>query len=186
MRHNIALKPALPAALLAATLLTGCQVKDDQKQAEPTTSTGRQATATAEPPTPVVVEQAPAAAPAIATQPGPNGANVDLNKVAVTGNVLTVQVTVKPSVDDGISLYMDNDEVSLIDDATAQRYSLLKDNAGKPMASPLAGNDRIGAYTARGKSSVYWFKFPAPPATSTTVSINLPNVAPFDGVAVTR
>lgn len=183
MRHHWNI---LIASGLAIPLLAACQVADDKAQ----TSNNADATetATAEPPTPVVVEQVqPAPAlPVIATQPGPDGVNVDLNKVAVTGDVLTVQATVKAGVDDGVSLYMSNDEISVIDDATAQRYSLLKDNSGKVLASPVSGDRRIGDYVSRGKTKVFWFKFPAPPATSKTVSINLPNVAPFDGVAVTR
>lgn len=187
MRHNFAPATAtLPTALIIMALLAGCQVKDDQQQQAPVATAETQAIA--QEPTQVVVEQqAPVAAqPVLATQPGPSGSNVELNKVAVTGNVLTVQVTVKPGVDDGLSLYMKGDEISLIDDATAQRYSLLKDSTGKIMASPLSSDTQVGNYTARGESRVYWFKFPAPPATSPTVSINLPNVAPFDGVAVTR
>jgi hypothetical protein len=36
------------------------------------------------------------------------------------------------------------------------------------------------------KPGIFWVKFPAPPATSKTVSLNLPKTAPFDGVPVTR
>lgn len=188
-------KPVVATFLtgLAMSMLAACQVADDKQSEQPAPDQPAQGptvteTATAEPPAPMVVKQEQPAPtiPVITTQPGPDGSTVELNKVAVTGEVLTVQVTVKPAVNEGVSLYMKSDEVSVIDDATSQRYSLLKDNAGKAMASPISSSDRIGGYTGKGKSTVYWFKFPAPPAGSATVSINLPDVAPFDGMTVTR
>ncbi len=173
---------------LALPLLAACKVSDKSDTAADADRTNAQATAQAEPATPLVVETpAPATAVAvIQTQPGPDGMSVDLNKAAVTGDVLTVQITARGGPDGSTGLYMNNDQISVIDDATAQRYSLLKDSTGAVMASPIDSATRIGGIVSANKSNVYWFKFPAPPATSTTVSINLPNVAPFDGVTVTR
>ncbi|WCT73194.1 hypothetical protein PQ455_16470 [Sphingomonas naphthae] len=136
------------------------------------------------------VTPAPAPAPAIAqaaiqTQPGPDGSTVTLNKVAVTGDVMTVQLTYQGA--SGLhTQYMKLDEVSLVDDATAQRISVLKDNGGKWLAAPLAtGGDGL-TIRITDTPTIVWFKFPAPPATSKTVSLNLPEAAPFDGVPVTR
>ena len=61
---------------------------------------------------------------------------------------------------------------------------MLKDNDGKWLASPINGKD-LWVQLANSPVIV-WFKFPAPAATSKTVSINIPEVAPFDGVPVTR
>ena len=174
-------------SLIAIPALAACQVKDDKAD---TGSTQASTTATpAETPTQstIAVEQKtePVAQSVIQTQPGSDGVVVDLNKVAVTGDVLTVQLSVKAPYQDGKSFYMSERQISIIDDATAQRYSLLKDNEGNPLASPLSGT-RVGNYIAKGSTGIYWLKFPAPPATSKTVSINLPGVAPFDGVPVTR
>ena len=124
------------------------------------------------------------AAPAIQTQPGPKGASVALNRVAVTGDVLTVALTYSGGT---CCSYAKIDEVSVIDDATAQRLGVLKDNAGKAMAAPISSNGkdvRIG--DSRRNTAQVWFKFPAPPATTQTVSIAIPEVAPFDAVPVTR
>lgn len=105
-------------------------------------------------------------------------------KAKVTGNVLTVELSYR-TPDQGTgwqSYYFDVNEVSVIDDATSQRYGVLKDNAEAWMASPLDNDGkRIRVQTNDGKPSVVWFKFPAPPATSQTVSINIPEVSPFDG-----
>lgn len=131
---------------------------------------------------------APVAAPvpaAIQTQPGPKGSTVALNKVAVTGDILTVALTYTGG---GCCTYTPVDKVSVIDDATSQRIGVLKDNAGNWMAAPLYGGDdkevRIDS-SDKGGAQV-WFKFPAPPAGSKTVSINIPEVAPFDAVPVGR
>lgn len=128
------------------------------------------------------VQQMPAQA-VIQSQPGPDGSQLDLIKVAVTGDVLTV--TLRCSSMEKINTEAFRlDDISVIDDATAQRIGILKDNAGNWLASRPSGNSIMADCTV--KPGVIWAKFPAPPPTSPTVSINLPGVAPFDGVPVTR
>ena len=134
--------------------------------------------------------EAPAPAPAplqqaaIQTQPGPGGSTVTLNKAAVTGDVLTIQLTYKATCCHSQTMKMD--EVSLVDDATAQRIGVLKDNAGKWLAAPLSSSGEALSIQLNDQPAIVWFKFPAPPATSKTVSLNLPEAAPFDGIPVTR
>ena len=124
-----------------------------------------------------------AAATPIQTQAGPDGSQLDLLTVKVTGDILTV--TVRCSSADKVNTESINLEgVSVIDDATAQRIGVLKDNDGKWLASAVSGNSSM--VSCEQKPGVFWAKFPAPPATSKTVSINLPAAAPFDGVPVTR
>ncbi|WP_447762216.1 hypothetical protein [Sphingopyxis panaciterrae] len=129
-----------------------------------------------------IVPEAPPAPTAIQTQPGSDGTQFALLKAAVTGDILTV--TVNCTSEKNKWAYMNFDEISVIDDTTSQRIGVLKDNAGAWMGSPLSGKDRIGLNCS--PNGVIWVKFPAPPATSPTVSINLPGVAPFDGVTVAR
>lgn len=119
----------------------------------------------------------------IQTEQGPKGAQVALNKVKVTGDVMTVQLTYTGGP--GVPQVKLSD-VSLIDDTTAQRIGVLKDNDGKWLASPLSGNGDSLSINLFESPAIVWFKFPAPPATSKTVSINIPDVVPFDGVPVTR
>ena len=91
-------------------------------------------------PSPVPVAVAPAAA--LQTQPGPKGNSVALNKVAVTGDILTVSMTFSGGE---CCVHMPIDQVSVIDDATSQRISVLKDNAGQRMAAPLEyGGKSVG------------------------------------------
>jgi hypothetical protein len=170
----------------AASALAACDVRD-------TTGTPAQ-NMTADASSPVVREEvAPApvenaavavpVTPVIQTQPGPKGHSVALNKVAVAGDILTVATTFSGGV---CCSRAKLDEVSLIDDATSQRITVLKDNAGNWMAGPLDSGGKEVIAGDSGKTTQIWFKFPAPPLTTKTVSITIPGVAPFDAVPVTR
>lgn len=168
---------------VAALALGACQAKqaDDvpaTANAGETAGVTRQETAAPAP--------APVTAPAavIQTQQGSRGNTVQLNRAAVTGDILTVSLTFIGSGDCCVRLNLD--DVSVIDDATAQRISVLKDNSGKYMAAPLESNGKAVTPESFQGASVVWFKFPAPPATSRTISIAIPGVAPFDAVPVTR
>lgn len=174
----------LLAVLTSAAVLEACSTSTDtNNQTTTTVPVEGQAGVTRD-----VVEAAPTpapppvAAPAIQTQPGPKGTQVALNRVAVTGDVLTISMTFSGG---DCCTYIKVDELSVIDDATSQRLGVLKDNAGNPMAAPLNSGGKEIRVNAT-KPAVIWAKFPAPPATSKTVSIAIPEVAPFDAVPITR
>lgn len=174
------------AAAATGLALAACTVKEEPRN-ETTT-----AAAPTEPAMGVTREEVPAPTPtpgpveeaAIQTQAGPRGNRVALNRVAVTGDILTVSMTFSGGND--CCVHIPVEEVSIIDDATSQRISVLKDNLGKYMAAPLESGGRSVGPESFKSPSVLWFKFPAPPATSKTVSIAIPGVAPFDAVPVTR
>jgi hypothetical protein len=168
------------------TLVAGCsgqpaaesQKSDVAETAAPAAGVERQAV---EPTSTPIASPVPAA---IQVQPGPKGATVSLNKVAVVGDIMTVALSYSGS---DCCIYTPIDQVSVIDDTTSQRLSVLKDNAGNWMAAPVYSNRKEIRVDGSNKSPAQvWFKFPAPPATSKTVSITLPEVAPFDAVPVTR
>lgn len=173
--------------VLAAVALVACGAEPDpaDKAAQDAAAKARPSSlAQATPAAP-----APAAPPvqAIRTGAGPEGAQVSLVRAQVTGNVLTVELSYRPANNEWNAIYFDIDEVSVIDDATSQRYGVLKDDANAWMASPINSNDKqIRVQMDDGQPAVVWFKFPAPPATSQTVSINIPDVSPFDGVPLQR
>ncbi len=179
-------------SLLALCLLAACkQPSPDTSATQSAADTSGAATEAATPPNPTVAPQPTAPPPAagpIATQIGPKGSQWDLSKVAVTGNVLTVQFNVRTGEENLWNPSLPLSDVSVVDDATSQRYSPLKDNSGKPMAAPLntINDQKLKLDIKKNSSGVIWVKFPAPPATSQTVSINIPEVAPFDGVAIQR
>ncbi len=178
--------------VLAASLsvLAACNVRDETGAAAGNTTTATTTATTTT--TGVTRDEVAVATPVpppvqdavIRTQPGPRGNSVSLNRVAVTGDILTVSMTF--SGGDNCCIHIPVDDVSVIDDATSQRISVLKDNTGKFMAAPLeSGGKNVGPESWRAPS-VVWFKFPAPPATSKTVSVTVPGTAPFDAVPVTR
>ena len=179
----------LPLACLpfaALIPLTACNVAPESNQSTPATTapveTGAPGVTRAE----VAPSPTPAPPPAqavIQTQPGSNGVQVALNKIAVTGDVLTVQLTYTGG---GSSQVIAVDEVSVIDDASARQLGVLKDNAGKWLAAPLSTSGKQLIFSAGRAPVIVWFKFPAPPPESKTVSVNIPGAVPFDGVPVTR
>lgn len=73
--------------------------------------------------------------------------------------------------------------ISMIDDATAQRYVVLRGVDDEH----LAAKARSGylQVPADGETTL-WMKFAAPPASTRTVSIALPGVGTFDGVPIER
>ena len=122
-------------------------------------------------------------------QPGPKGTTWELTKVATVGQIMTVQFNVQPQA--GGTIFISGlpiDDVAVIDDATLQRYGVLKDDSGRPLASPLQSEGKTLRLDSSksGQSVVVWLKFPALPADSKTISITIPEVAPFDGIQVIR
>ncbi|MGF1481933.1 MAG: hypothetical protein ACFB4I_21045 [Cyanophyceae cyanobacterium] len=128
----------------------------------------------------------PSAAQPVQTQYGPDSSEVDLMPVKVTGDVMTVTVRYRSQNQESLSTRYPIAEVSYIDDATSKRYGVVQDQAGSWLASPKGSPDdsiRINIYD---NSAIAWFKFPAPPPEAQTISINIPEVSPFDGIEVER
>ena len=114
----------------AALVLTACTTKEEQAQDGTTnTSTGGvvREEAKAETETPPVTPMP--AATVIQSQPGPDGSQVDLLSVKVTGDILTVTLRCSsPERYNRETIRVA--QVSVIDDATSQRIGVLKDNEG--------------------------------------------------------
>ncbi len=174
-------------SMLVAVVVAGCsggQPADQSADAETAQPDPVATGVTREEVEPAPAPVAPPPPVAIQTQPGPKGAQVSLNKVSVTGDIMTVSVSYSGGE---CCVYTPVDKVSAIDDTSSQRLGVLKDNAGNWMAAPLySNNTEIRVEGNQDNPAQVWFKFPAPPATSKTVSITIPEVAPFDAVPVTR
>jgi hypothetical protein len=187
-------KPIIALSCLLLCL-AGCGQKPaDETTAAPTTP-APVATAPAE--TGVVRAEsapvAPAAAmpakPALDTQPGPKGTQVALTKALVRGDIMTVEVqySLPPGADSAPTLYEKIDQINYIDDATSKKYGVLKDQEGSYMAVPLYPSTKeLRISTNKDNPTIATMKFPAPPPTSQTISLTIPNVGSFDGVAVQR
>ena len=175
-------------ASTAAAMLTACGMPANEPAADDTATTESTPAATGgvARETTVVRDETPVervAVSVMASQPGSDGIQVDLLSARVTGDVMTL--TFRCSSEERIKTKLFNvGQISVIDDATSQRIGVLKDDGGNWMASSTRTNHMsTGCEIQPG---VFWARFPAPPATSPTISISLPDVAPFDGIAVTR
>jgi hypothetical protein len=176
-----------PALGLAACSGVNNDTKQEATASDTAMSTGGVTRTEIAPPEPRV--QPMVAQAAIQSQPGPGGSQVDLLKVSVTGDILTVTMRCSSEERNNSEMFRIAN-ISVIDDATSQRLGVLKDNTGNALVSDFnkASQSQYDYLRAdcEQKPGVIWAKFPAPPPTSTTVSINFPEVAPFDGVPVTR
>jgi hypothetical protein len=72
------------------------------------------------------------------------------------------------------------DELYFIDPAENKKYQFLTDSGGNRILHVFHGN------IASGQQRTNWAKFPAPPASSTKISIQIPKFAPFDDVPVSQ
>ncbi len=72
------------------------------------------------------------------------------------------------------------DEIYFIDPAENKKYNFLTDAEGKKILDVFYGS--LGP----GEQRLNWAKFPAPPATSKKISVNIPKFAPFEDVPVTE
>lgn len=182
-------KILLTICLLLPIGLSGCQAKPETpaKTEEPTNVTRT----TPEPATKNTPQTPATPANVIQTQTGPDGLPVNLAKAQVNGDILTVEVHysgLPPNQNGGNKFETRRvpiSGVSYVDDATSKKYSVLKDSSGVWQAAPIDRED-IHFVSKTGSPQVVWFKFPAPPAESQTVSITIPNVGPFNGVRVQR
>lgn len=72
------------------------------------------------------------------------------------------------------------DELYFIDPAENKKYQFLTDSGGNRILDVFHGN------LEPGQQRLNWAKFPAPPASSTKISISLPKFRPFDDVPISQ
>ena len=115
-----------------------------------------------------------------------NDVVANITKVRVTADILTVEMIVENIGKERISYYLPLKEISYIDDATSKKYSLLQDDEGKYMADPINSTSRDIAFYGEQREHLISMKFPAPPAESKTISLNIPKFGSFDVLPVSR
>lgn len=175
--------------MLAVVPLAACEVKDGSDDPGAATAEVGGVTRDKRQTSDIAVSQPVAPVSVIQSQPGPDGSQVDLLSVRVTGDILTVSM--RCSSDKRYnSENMRISGISVIDDATSQQLSVLRNSDGGALVSGFNEGsspeyDNLQA-DCGSRGGVIWAKFPAPPATSQTVSINFPGVGPFDGIPVQR
>ena len=181
--------------LSALALLTACQ-----KEPEPTPAPQAQAQApNSNPAPPAPSAPAPEAAPAqqqdsaaqaIQSKPFGQG-TLALTKAKVVGQILNVEFMYIPPKNEKGDYKFTNEhsgkltDFAYIDEATSKRISLLQDESGKYMTDPAAGVSNTIGLTGNSPKIIA-LKFPAPPETSPTITIDFPGAGSFDSVPVNR
>ena len=135
-------------------------------------------------------QQQDPAAQAIQSKPFGQG-TLALTKAKVVGQILNVEFMYIPPKNEKGDYKFTNEhsgkltDFAYIDEATSKRISLLQDESGKYMTDPAAGVSNTISL-AGSTPKVIALKFPAPPETSPTITIDFPGAGSFDSVPVGR
>jgi len=135
------------------------------------------------------------AASAVQTQPAMSGdMEVDVLKADVKDDILTVALAYRNTGAQAATVGYRLDDVYFVDPSEKKKYQVLKDSKGEWLGAPVA-RGAIGTDTgsqanplsvpAKGKAAV-WFKFPAPPESTTKINLVIPDVLPFEDLPITR
>jgi phosphoribosylformylglycinamidine synthase 2 len=196
------------AVLSALTMLTACQKEPEPAPvapAQPQVQTQTQQEASKPNPAPPTAEAPAASSPALVQEPAapqqdpaaqaiqskPLGeGTLALTKAKVVGQILNVEfILTPPKKADGSykaqSEYIKVKDFAYIDESTTKRISLLKDESGKYMIDPAADANDMTMISARSPKTIA-IKFPAPPETTPTITIDFPGAGSFDSVQVSR
>jgi hypothetical protein len=174
--------------VLFALLLNACGKKEENVQPASGPATPPQAAPVA---TPAPQSSAP---PASSSAPAPAG-NVlasdqsgddpdlrgDLLQVKrVSGGALMIKFRVVNTSTQPKDIYYNAEwgDFYFTDPAENKKYSVLRDSENNPIG------DSVGSHIHSGEQRVGWAKFPAPPASSTKISVHIPRFAPFEDVPV--
>ena len=135
------------------------------------------------------------AADSVQTQMSLSGdLDVDVLKASVLDDVFTVVLAYRNNGEAKAKIRYEVDEVYFIDDIEKKKYHVLKDSKNEWIGAPISrGQVGIGwpggvsamEISAGGKKLV-WFKFPAPPAAAKSINLVIPDVLPFEELAITR
>ena len=135
-------------------------------------------------------QQQDPAAQAIQSKPFGEGGTLALTKVKVVGQILNVEFMFIPAKKENggykytIARTGKVADFAYIDESTSKRISLLQDENGKYMVDPSPSDKDISV--SGSSPRIIALKFPAPPETSPTITIDFPGAGSFDSVPVSR
>ena len=137
----------------------------------------------------------PSPADAIQTQPATQGdLEVDVIKAAAKEGILTIQLMYrnKGTSDANIRSYKLAD-VYFLDTQDKKKYQVLKDSQNAFLAAPAVGGNIGSGWDGSsslgipaGGKLIVWFKFPAPPASTTKINLVVPDVLPFEDLPISQ
>ena len=135
-------------------------------------------------------QQQDPAAQAIQSKPFGDGGTLALTKVKVVGQILNVEFMFIPAKNENGGYRYTSArtgkvaDFAYIDESTSKRISLLQDENGKYMVDPSPSDKDISV--SGSSPRIIALKFPAPPETSPTITIDFPGAGSFDSVPVGR
>lgn len=129
----------------------------------------------------------PSPADAIQTQPATQGdLEVDVIKAAAKEGILTIQLAYRNKGDAEAALHYAWQDVYFLDTQDKKKYQVLKDSQGTFLAAPDDGYREINAKVPGAGKLIVWFKFPAPPASTTKINLVVPGVLPFEDLPISQ
>jgi hypothetical protein len=123
-----------------------------------------------------------AQAKAIATAETNFNATAELYECKRKQGVLSIKVRFKAIKNASQALYFE--QTYVMDVGSGKKYEVLKDSDGNWIAANgTSGYARVDIYA--GQTASLWWKFPAPPAETKTITFALPEAEPFEDVPIT-
>ena len=179
-------------ALVSLTLVFGCNKPAEQTStataAPPPSTTEASATSAPAPtpaPAPAPTSTAPSAGALASQQTNWKGITASITEFRRKGNTLTAKVHLVNGGSEEVQPEIKYEDVYLIDTGAGKKFNVLKDEKGAYIAANRSGwNDRWYDHMKPGDSYLLWMKFPAPPAETKAITLQLPNMAPFEDVAI--
>jgi hypothetical protein len=113
------------------------------------------------------------------------GYEADVIKASAKGDILTVQLAYRNTGNENVELMYALQNVYYIDEKEKKKYHVLKDSQNVYLGSPNLLND-INTRLIAGGKLIVWFKFPAPPVSTTKISLIVPEVLPFEDLPIFR
>ena len=180
--------------LVSITLVLGCNKAPQQTSTTTAASTTTQSASVPAPvPAPVSTTGA-APAPASMTPSAGTLASQETNWKGVLaevtefrrkGNTVTAKIRLTNRGSEDPQVEIKYEAVYLIDTGAGKKYNVLRDEKGEYIAATNPGwADRWYTRLKQTEAQVIWMKFPAPPAEAKAITLQLPNMPPFEDVAI--
>ena len=130
---------------------------------------------------PVPVSPPPVRPPDALASHNTNWAGVvaDVTEFRRKGNVLTAIVRLRNQARDTAVIQVRFSQMSVIDEAGAKKYEVLKDDKDDYIASSGQMEGLVG-----GGTMTVWMKFPAPPREVRTATLVVPQMPPFESLSI--
>jgi hypothetical protein len=176
--------------LVITLLLFACNRLTEQSAAPPQSATATSAAPVTATQTAAAPVQPPTAAPTttanIASQETNwKGVTATITEFRRRGNTLTAKVRLTNAGTEQQEPDVQYPTVYLIDTGAGKKYEVLKDEKNVYIADLLPGwNYRWYGKLNAGESHTIWMKFPAPPPEVKAITLQLPNMAPFEDVSI--